>query len=34
MAKKDGGYAMKSPRGRPHDVAWHRFDGRPGIAEE
>ena len=26
MAKRDGGYAMKSPRGRPHDVVAQIFD--------
>lgn len=26
MAKRDGGYAMKSPRGRPHDVVAQVFD--------
>ena len=26
MAKKDGGYPMKSPRGRPHDVIAGIFD--------
>jgi len=26
MARKDAGYAMKSPRGRPHDVVAQIFD--------
>src|SRR2546430_16859152 len=26
MARKDAGYALKSPRGRPHDVVAQAFD--------
>src|SRR5207244_11026231 len=26
MARKDAGYALKSPRGRPHDVVARAFD--------